>query len=123
MQKRTKGFLMLVMLIIGLIFGGSSGCTNQETKGMTPEEKAYFVEDKRIKAREEFVDFIIQCHYRGDVLVYQGSVSRIHGYAHVKREGTVYIPRHHRLYDYQCGTSAQVRQALEDAGLTGPRRR
>ena len=113
---------MLVMLILGLIFGGSSGCTNQETKGMTPEEKAYFIEDKRIKAREKFVDFIIACHYRGHILVYQGR-NAINGMAEVRRDGTVYIPRHHRRYDYQCGSNSEIRQALEDAGLTGPRRR
>jgi len=119
MQKRTKGFLMLVMLILGLIFGGSSGCTNQETKGMTPEEKAYFIEDKRIKAREKFVDFIIACHYKGHVLLYQGGNTRIHGVAHVQRDGVVYIPRHHRQHDYQCGSTTEIRQALEDAGLYG----
>ena len=114
MQKRTKGFLMLVMLIIGLIFGGSSSCTNQETKGMTPEEKAYYVEDRRIKAREKFVNFIIACHYAGDILFYKGGTIS-HGTAHVQRDGTVYIPRHHRQYSYSCMTSADFRQAYKAA--------
>jgi hypothetical protein len=119
MQKRTKGFLMIVMLILGLIFGGSSGCTNQETKGMTPVEKAEYLEDKRILRREEFVDFIIACHYKGYVLVYQGYASSIGGYAHVGKDGIVHIPRHHKQYDYQCGTGYEVIQALEDAGWIG----
>jgi hypothetical protein len=109
------------MLIISVMFG-SSGCAPSATKGMTPEEKAYFIEDKRIKAREEFVDFLIACHYKGHILVYQGHASSVRGYAHVDSEGIVHIPKHHRRYDYQCGSSYEVRQALEDAGIVGDKR-
>ena len=122
-NKRTKGFLTLLMLIISVVFGGSSGCTDQKTKGMTPEEKTYYLEDKRIKTREEFVDFVIACHYKGYVLVYEGAASHIGYIAHVDREGIVHIPRHHRQYDYQCGSSYEVAQALKEAGYFGGDRR
>lgn len=102
-------------------FALSVACASP-TKGMTPDEVvayeikvAYEREDKRLRAREELHDFVRDCKLDSKILVFTGR-GHIGKIAHVRMDGTVYLPKRARKHDYQCGTAAEVRRALRDAG-------
>ena len=108
-----KVIWIIIMAIIGLLSGCST--TAKLTEGMTPDEKAAFLEQreyerqaKRERERDEIRAYIQTCKQSSThTMVYDGPQS-----ARRPRRGEVFIPRHARISDYHCMRDSDLREWL-----------
>jgi hypothetical protein len=93
--------------------GSEQSCIDKRTLALR-EQNEYERNARRAEERDKIRALIVSCEQMGRVLIYTGHSS---GSRPSARQGEVYIPRHARLFDYQCLTSRDAVEALRRYGI------